>query len=233
MKRIWHDDWIRANVLNYNSYKAMAEDYRKLFDCDCPFSSLKRHAVRIGIKKPRLTHKRHTEEQRKWFDRYYPSHGVMDTLKAYNEKFSEKMTREGIKSWAGIRGLTVDDDVVLKNKLKTVHGKGSKRALKQAGDTRIESGRLVMKTKDGTWKPIGKAVYEEAYGKVPKGYHVIHLNGDWFDYRLENLMAIPLRVWGVIANYGMIYEDAELTKAAIKWAELHNIVKDQRKGTRT
>lgn len=228
--RDWHDEWIRENVLSYPSYKAMNEDYKKLFDDTCTVAGLKRHCLRIGIHKPRLTHKPHTKEQNEWFDNYYPTHGVMDTMRAYNQKFNANMTRDGIKSWANIRHIAVNDDVMLKNHLRTMHGKGSKRALKDIGDTRIESGRLVMKTEDGTWKPIGKAIYEQAYGKVPKGYHVIHLNGDRFDYRLENLMVVPLRVWGVIANYGMIFDDAELTKASIKWAELHNAVKDAKGG---
>lgn len=226
----WNDDWIRANYLNYSSYKDMAEEYSRLFDDTCKATSLKRHALRIGLKKPRLTHYPYTEKQSEWLAKYYPEHGVTDTVKAFNEQFNEHKTKSAIKGWAMARGITVNADVTLKNKCRTMHGKGSKREIKDVGATRMESGRLVMKTENGEWKPIGKAVYEQEYGKVPKGYIVIHLNGDRFDYRLENLCAIPQRVWGVISRYEMIYGDAELTKASIKWAMLHNAVKDAKKG---
>lgn len=36
-----------------------------------------------------------------------------------------------------------------------------------------------------------REIWQEAHGKIPKGWLVHHLNGDKRDYRLENLAAVP------------------------------------------
>lgn len=45
----------------------------------------------------------------------------------------------------------------------------------------------------GRTRSLHRRIYEDAFGSIPKGYCVHHINGDWKDNRLENLKCVPLR----------------------------------------
>lgn len=63
-------------------------------------------------------------------------------------------------------------------------------------------------------------VYEQAYGSIPEGCNVVFANGDKTDFRPENLVAVPRRLWATIVRYDMRYSDAESLKACMNLAEL-------------
>lgn len=221
----WHDDWIIENYLKYKSYKAMAADYSELFGIHCKSVSIKCHALKLGLHKPKVIGKPYTDEQNEWLKDYYPTHGVMDTVRTFNKIFCESRTRSAIKNWARVHDITVNRDIWIKNHMYGLHGEKSKRAMKNEGDSRIECGRQVIKKENGSWDQAGRVIYEKQYGPIPKGYCIVHLNGNCLDNAIENLAAIPTNVLGVLGAYHMIYEDQNLTRLSIEWAKLHLLLR--------
>lgn len=216
----WNDEWIVENYLHYPSYKAMAEDHNKFFGTNAKAVSIKARARKLGLIKPR--NDRYTEEQIEWLKENYHKYGCRKTAELFNEKFGDNRTFSSMKNFGRIHGVRVDEEVAVKNKLAPARAGYSKRKERPAGSTRMECGRMVMKCGDGTWKGAGKATWEKAHGKVPKGYVVTHLDGDTTNYALDNLAAVPLKHLGLLQKYGLRSECAEITKTGLLWCELHD-----------
>lgn len=51
----------------------------------------------------------------------------------------------------------------------------------------VISGYVILTLPDGTFYPAHLFVWEKAYGEIPLGYHVHHINGRSYDNRVINL----------------------------------------------
>lgn len=214
----WDDEWIIKNYLNYESYQKMLEDYNKLHDTDAKIGGIKNHArMVLGISKPRKRCRHYTEEQIEWLKNTYPKYGCRKTAEMFNEKFHENRTMRGMQNFGTAYGIQVDPKVRIKNRTGLDHGK---RAVREAGSLRWECGRLVMKMPDGRWQQVGRAVYEQKIGQIPKGWSVIHLDGDVSNYEENNLAAVPIKIHGMLQGNGLRSENAEITKTGIEWCKL-------------
>ena len=222
----WNDKWIVENYLRYPSYKAMAEDHNRLFGTTAKVDSIKAHARKLGLKKPREGHY-YTPEQVEWLKEYYPKHGCKKTSEEFNRLFGMSKTVQSMKNFGQMYGIKVDKAVATANKIGPAHGEGSKRAVRPVGSTRLECGRLVMKASDGTWKAAGRVVWEDLNGEIPNGYVVTHLDGDTTNVSIDNLSAIPLRYLGLLDAHGLRSTEAEVTKTGIIWCDLHEALQSE------
>lgn len=219
----WRDDWLIKNIHGFSSYAEAATAYRQEFGIDISVPAIKNHCrYKLGIRKIRTNNYRHiTEEQAKWFSDIYPKAGVSKTRKLWNERYGDNASLSCIKQIASrICHITVDPDVATSNKLQYAHGKGSKRALKNPGDTRIECGRLIMKADDGNWKGAGRCIWEKAHGKIPEGYAVVSLDGDTSNIDLENLEIVPWNYLGKLSRNHLFSSNPDITKAGILLCDL-------------
>ena len=75
------------------------------------------------------------------------------------------------------------------------------------------------------WRQKHHLVWEEAHGEpVPENTNIIFANHDKSDFRPENLVAVPRRIWGVIVHNKLEYYDAESLMACMMLADLkHHI----------
>ena len=70
------------------------------------------------------------------------------------------------------------------------------------------------------WRHKHRVVWESAHGEIPKGHVVLFLNQDKNDCRIENLRLISRKRLGIINKFGLLHENAELTKTGLLIAEL-------------
>lgn len=68
-----------------------------------------------------------------------------------------------------------------------------------------------IKAEDG-WHELGRYVWEQHYGEIPKDHYVVFLNRDQGDARIENLMLVPKGIVGAMNLNGMWHDDLNLTK---------------------
>ena len=59
-----------------------------------------------------------------------------------------------------------------------------------SAETEYTSGRYVQIVRDGKIRDAHRVIWEDAYGPIPDGYDVHHINGDGHDNRLENLVLL-------------------------------------------
>lgn len=231
VNHIWHDDWIREHLFSFPSYREAAVAYNRQFNVIISMEALKNHCkYTLKIDKPRGSNYRHiSEEQSEWFKSVYSKIGAIETWKLWNEKYNDDATYTCIKNIARKLGVTVDEDVAIANKLKAVRRKGSKRALRNPGDTRLECGRLVMKAEDGSWKSAGRCVWEKAYGKIPEGYALIALDGDTSNIELSNFEIVPWHYLGKLSRNDFFSSNPEITKAGVIWCDLEALLNSEEK----
>lgn len=224
----WNDEWIAENYLSYPSYKEMQKDYNRIFSTDVSVSGIKRHAQKLGIKKPKQ-YTEYTESEIEFLKEYYPKHGVKKTTTEFNKRFNANRTEHNIKNVCNRNSISVNKEVATANKLRNTHAPDSKRALKSEGDTRIECGRLVMKDAKGNWKSAARVIYEKKYGNIPGGNVVMVLDGNNANISDDNIVSVPLRYLGLLSMNNLRSECAEITKTGIMWCDLHELIEGRSK----
>ena len=233
VNHVWHDDWIMDNLMGFQSYTKAAEAYREQFGVDICMAALKNHCrYKLGIEKPRFSNYRHvTQEQADWLRDIYPEYGVKESRRLWNERYHDDLSATCIKQIAKRFDISVNPETSVHNKLRAVHGAGSKRALRKTGDTRMECGRLVMKDEDGEWKSAGRCVWERHRGKIPDGYALVALDGDTANIDLNNLEIVPWRYLGKLSRNDFFSSDPEITRTGIIWCDLEEVLAEERRKT--
>lgn len=106
------------------------------------------------------------------------------------------------------------------------------------GSERVVAGKVYVKVaddvykantcrhrEDGNWREKKRVVYEDGYGSIPDGWHVVHLNNDKRDFTKENLYAITPQINMMMAANRWFSDLPEITLTAIKYCELFYAMK--------
>lgn len=181
-------------------------------------------------------HLKFTKEQEKWLiDNYYKVDGYKQLTDNFNKKF--KTNRNiGMISDKCTKSLKLKG---IKN--KSLFGQGKQKDDSPVGTiTTTKTGYTYIKIKESKqsyssgyrepyWKALQKKIWEDAYGECQKGSFVIFLDGNIKNFKLENLYCIDRKVSAVLARNGWYSNNADITLTAIKYCELLNAVKSQKK----
>lgn len=225
----WHDEWIVENLYSYPSYAALAQAYNEKYGTDIKPNTIGTHVKHnLGIDKTRLTGEFLTEEQKAFIEEYYPTHSVKDTTEAFNKRFNTNKGKSTMLNYARRHNLTVNEDIVTKSKIDAAHGENSRFPYRKIGDARFDGGRWVIKTEEG-WEQSGRAIWKKEHGDIPKGYAVIHLDGDCGNWDINNLMCVPVKYVGVLQGNNMRSSNSEITRTAVLWCELSELLELEEK----
>lgn len=225
-KTNWHDDWIVEHLLDYPSYRTLAQAHNELFGTNIAETTIGTHVKHdLGINKVRLSGEFLTDEQKKFLDEYYPHHSVKETTEEFNKRFGTKKRKYTILNYARRKGMVVDQDIVTKSKLDAAHAENAKRPYRKVGDIRFDGKRWVMKGEDGHWEQVGRVIWAKYHGQVKKGYAIIHLDGNQENYEISNLAEVPAKYLGLLQANGFRSADSEITKTGVLWCDLHELLK--------
>lgn len=81
-----------------------------------------------------------------------------------------------------------------------------------------KNGLVRVKINKKQWVYKQRYIYEQHYGKIPKGYKVVFLNGDKTDYRIENLSIAPNKDVLLVYSLELNSKNAEVTKLGLQVA---------------
>jgi len=91
-------------------------------------------------------------------------------------------------------------------------------------------GYVDIKTADpNRWKGKHVLIWEAANGQVPDGHVVIFGDGDKRNFELENLILVSRKQLVRLNQNNLIKNNAELTKAGIIIADIHNRIGDRKR----
>ena len=79
------------------------------------------------------------------------------------------------------------------------------------------------------WKKKHVLIWEAANGKVPRGRVVIFADGDLSNLKLENLLLVSHSELAVMNHSGLVFDNAELTKAGKAVADIKMMVNGRKK----
>lgn len=137
----------------------------------------------------------------------------------FNKTFGTNCSETQIASYKRYYKLTSGIDMKFK---KGEVRYTTKRPIGSEGTYKGDGVIFVKIGEPDIWVRKNRYVYEQAYGKLQDGYHVIHLNGDKTDFRLENLKAIKNTETLIMGNKDLFSNDPELTKTGVLIAQIIN-----------
>lgn len=204
-----------------------------------------RSGVRGGIPK-------YTNEQRLFFLEYTPGHSHKEIADEFNSRWPDYsitvgMVKSNITRWNLNTGRTgqYEKGNVPVNKGKKVSAEVYEKCAatmfkpgtrppnwKPVGSTRVtKDGYVEIKVREGNhkWELRSRYVYEKAYGKIPKGYKVFHLDQDSTNDDLDNLMLVSSAELNAINHMKMCCKDAEVNELVVNIAKLKCKVMDKEK----
>lgn len=219
-KRInWDAEWVLEHFDSATSLKDLCKEYNAEHGTDICYRSFKGFCQRRGMKKSKLT-----EEQDQFIRDNYPTLGGVKLTEAYNSKFGTQKTYRQMKSLVNNRKLTIADEEVFRD--CRVNKRGCKYQIGEVSEGWQEP---YVKVGENKFVAAGRYMYEQANGEVPKGYMVIHLDGDIQNYSLGNLQAIPKAYTAKMMRNKLWSHHPTITKGAIMLCELQEKIEGMTK----
>lgn len=161
------------------------------------------------------------------FEYQFSMNQITGAIKRYNLSTGRTGRFEkGNTSWnKGTKGLTSAN--------KTSFKKGSMPPnYKPVGSERITvDGYTEVKVKDpNKWRLKQQIIWEKYNGEIPKGSTIIFADGNKFNFDIENLLLVTRKQLLTLNRYGLIKQDAELTKTGINIANVISKINEVKKG---
>jgi hypothetical protein len=120
------------------------------------------------------------------------------------------------------------------NKGKTHPGRQGNH--KPVGSERIDAGYITVKVSDRknqgnkNWRHKHVTIWEQAYGKIPRGHAVIFADGNQLNFALDNLILVSWSELAVMNHCGLISNDEDLTRAGKTIADIKLLIADRERG---
>lgn len=135
----------------------------------------------------------------------------------FYEKYNIKLTENQVRYYCEKYNVNCGFDGKFK-KGQTPYNK------KKIGDEFVnKDGYTFIKVEEpNTWIHKQQYIYENRYGKLPKGFSVVFLDKDKTNFDIDNLKAIPNDIKLTAKNLKLFYNNKEMTKTGLLVAELIN-----------
>lgn len=78
------------------------------------------------------------------------------------------------------------------------------------------------------WQQKNVYIYEKHYGEIPKGYKVIFLDQNKYNFDINNLACVSNRQHAVMCRKHRYTENAELTKVGKTLTELEGLIREKK-----
>ena len=217
-------------------------------------SYLSGHKLKVGRKKEQ--HRKYKDEHIEFVKNNVKGFTLKELTDRFNKKFNMNVSESAIANiknkhnlQSGIVGGRFEKGQTSWNKGKkgsmspeqyekckaTMFKKGNIPANARAiGRERVDKkGYILIKIQDGhknnNWIRKHRYLYEQKYGKVPKGHKVIFADGNNRNFDLNNLIVVSDAEELIMNRNNLFKEDTELTKAGVAVAKLLDKVNKRKK----
>lgn len=197
---------------------------------------------------------KYTKEQKEFLIENNYMKSSQELADLFEKEFNIKLTRAQIKSFRGNNkldsGLTGRfekghktfnkgkkwDEYMSKQSQKscrkTTFKKGNRpRNYRPVGSERITvDGFIEIKVADpNKWDLKSRVIYQEKYGKIPKGYKIIYLDGNRLNLDINNLRAVSYEEELIMNTKGYRFNNAELTNTGHILSQIESKIRKLKK----
>lgn len=168
----------------------------------------------------------YTEQENEFLKKHYDSCSWETLTKMLNQQFGTQRKYRTVKTHC----RTV---LHLKKELPQSNYRNNSRY--NIGDEIIENGYVLVKISAvkgsrqqrsrSNWIQKQRLIWEQHHGKIPDNHFVIFLDGNHFNFNIDNLYCVPSQIIGILNQNGWIRGNKELTLTAIKLCELMGLLK--------
>lgn len=199
---------------------------------------------------------RYTIAEHEFLRAFIPGHTYKEIVAEYNNRFNEPITISRLKSYMSNHKINNG----LTGRFKKGHIPANKGThpptVGRMAETQFKKGNLPPNTKPIGYERITKdgytevkvmqrpnrktgeknfklkhrIIWEEHFGKIPKGYNVIFLDGDKTNFDINNLALLSDAENAQVRQKGLRFSNAELTKSGIAIIKLFNATNEKRQG---
>ncbi len=209
----------------YSGICEIVFEFNKKFDSNKTRAALQSKISELGLN-AKKTH--FSKEEVLWISENKDNGSWKELADLFYKKFKRKITSEQLRHAANKKGYFKIDPYQSCDTYKI-------------GDEMIaDNGHVYVKTNYArsmetrtshpareAFKPKGRMIWEEKYGKIPEGYQITFLDGDKTNCDIDNLKLIPLSIAGSMSKNGFWnIKNPELKETAIMYCQLlHEINK--------
>lgn len=201
----YDDEWIHAHTKGYKHWGRLCKEYNEAHGTSILPNTFKAHCNR------ELSLNNHyTEEQIVWLKENFPKLGRVKTAEEFNKLYGTDKTPGAIKNYCLRMGVKCSDE-----RRRQIPIENTGRYHKVGTIRPFQNGEPYIKTEKG-WVRVKKLVY----GEVPKGYNIVHLDGDVNNCDRENLYAVKRQVAARMTKNNLWSKVDVVTKTGIMCCEL-------------
>lgn len=198
---------------------------------------------------------RYTITEHEFLRAFIPGHTYKEIVAEYNNRFNEPITISRVKSYMANHKINNG----LTGRFKKGHIPANKGThpptVGRMAETQFKKGNLPPNTKPIGYERITKdgytevkvmqrpnrktgeknfklkhrIIWEEHFGKIPKGYNVIFLDGDKTNFDINNLALLSDAENAQVRQKGLRFSNAELTKSGVAIIKLFNATNEKRR----
>ena len=191
---------------------------------------------------------KYTNEMIEFLKEVTPQKTYKEITELFNKKFNLDVTAEKIKSllsrkkiYTGTKGCLYKKGKVPWNKGKNGYMGANRTSFKKGhkpknwrpvGSERVDKDgyTLIKIAEPRSWCLKHRLIWEEHHKmKVPLGQAIIFGDGDKTNFSIENLICVSRKELRVLNKFGLIKNDAELTKTGLNVAKIRIKLAELRK----
>jgi hypothetical protein len=180
--------------------------------------------------------RRYTPEEIRFVKKNIRGRSYVEMTKLFNERFRLRITLKQMETLLYKHGLrngigSFRPGHIPANKGKTHPSRQGN--YKPVGSERLDNGYIVAKVSarknqyHKNWKHEHIAIWEKAYGKIPRGYAIIFADGNKLNVRLDNLLMVSRGELAVMNRCGLISTHRDLTKIGKSIADIKMLIAER------
>lgn len=168
------------------------------------------------------------EEEKKYIVENIKGQYARDFIQKFNEKFNRNISILQIQRYKKNHKIKCNCP-----KYNVGEENAKKKRLPIGSVTKRNDGKLYIKVENPrTWKPYQVYLYEKYIGEVPHGMTVTFLDGNEYNFELNNLCLVRPKDALLAGHLGLYFKDKELTRTGLIIASLRNKTAERRKDVR-
>lgn len=258
MKKIYTEEmknYIACNCRG-KTILQLQEEFNEKFNTNITYHAMKSYLSSHKIKVGRNNKRKFKDEHIEFLKENVKGITLKELTKRFNDKFNMNISESAVGNLkhkynlqSGIVGGQFPKGHIPANKGKkgymspeqyekckaTMFKKGNVPAnARDIGSERIDkNGYILVKIQDGhknkNWIRKHRYLYEQAYGRIPKGHKVIFADGNNRNFDLSNLILVSDAEELIMNRNKLFKNDTELTKAGVTIAKILDKVNKRKK----